>query len=140
MNYTIIGYTEDNSHRDRCGDWVNNPGSFQRWLYRDDEKAKFINTWARLRFESGFEELIIMLNGAPYDQMTEEEFELYEALEAQMQIIYDELYVLKVEQEKTAKLQLEAQAIENRRLAVEKERARDLKALAVLQKKLGLSS
>jgi len=138
MNYTIVGYTSDNSYRDRCGDWVNNPGDFQRWLYRDDEKAKFIKAWARLRFESSFEETIIMLNGVPHDEMIEEEFELYEALEAEMQIVYDELYVLKVEQEKIAKLQLEAQAIENRRLAIEKERASDLKTLAALQKKLGL--
>ena len=138
MNYTIVGYTSDNSYRDRCGDWVNNPGDFQRWFYRDDEKAGFIKTWARLRFESGFEELIIMLNGVPHDEMIEEEFELYEALEAEMQIIYDELYVLKAEQDKAEKLRLEAQAIENRRLAVQKEHERDLKALAALQKKLGL--
>ena len=61
MNYTLIAYTENTSHTDRCGDWISEPGAFETFFTTD--KAELIETWANWNFSGNYETLNLLLDG-----------------------------------------------------------------------------
>jgi vacuolar-type H+-ATPase subunit I/STV1 len=138
MNYTIIGHTEDTSYHDRCGDYVSKPGKFETFFFRDDERARFVKLWAQFSHESTYEDLIILLNGCPEDELEGEDEKLFDELgdeRAALNIILRDVAT------EARRLKAERDAAEQVRkamLAKEAERQRDLQQLAVLQRKLGL--
>jgi hypothetical protein len=140
MNYTIIGYTEDYSHQDRCGDWISRPGNFETQFFRDEDKTKFLKAWAHAKFHNTYENLIILLNGIPDGQLNDAEYEAYEDLDRELDPFYA---AISAEHDLAEKLRKDAAAeaalVQARQIAA-RQRAADEAQLKALQKKLGLSS
>ena len=138
MNYTIIGHTEDDSHTDRWGDYISRPGKFETFFFRDDERTGFIELWAKFLHDATYEDLIILLNGCPDNELGDEDDALYFALAAERDT---HIEILKAKAAEAKKLIDERNAAERERKAVvakETERLRDMQQLAALQRKLGL--
>lgn len=137
MNYTIIGHTEDNSYHDRCGDYVSRPGKFESKFFREENKDAFIKAWAYDSFHNTYETMIILINGIPSDEMTDEEYVQFEALEEEM---YEQQKIVKAEHEEAERIRKEAAAnaaLEKARNIARLERERDMEQFEALKRKLG---
>lgn len=140
MNYTLIGHTEDSSYHDRCGDYISQPGTFDTFFFRDDREA-FIKAWALASYEKRYgdkyEDLIIMIDGIPEDEMNDIEYAALEILETEMRVLEE---IIKAEHDAAAAARREAAAnaaVEKARLLAKLERERDLQQLEALKRKLG---
>lgn len=139
MNYTIIGYTESSLSYSRCGDNEYTPGELETKFFRESETTEFIKAWAHAVFHTTYENLSILINGAPEHLMDESEWEEFEKLEILMRA---ELPIIKAQHEADEKIRKEAAAqaaLTKARMIAEVERQRDLQQLQQLQRKLGLS-
>lgn len=138
MNYTIIGHTEDASYFGRKGDYVDRPGAFETWYFRDSDKENFLEVWADARYHNRFEHLYILLNGIATAHCTDDELQLYDELELEM------LEVLKqVKAKAEEELRIKQEALQRKRdLEAQKERDRqrqlDLQTFNELKRKLGI--
>lgn len=138
MNYTIIGHTEDSSYHDRCGDYVSEPGKFETEFFRDDGKAEFLKAWAHAKFHSTYEDLLILINGIPDNEMNEAEYAAFEIVEAEMK---EQEKIVEAEHEVAEAIRKEAAAnaaVAKARLIAKQQHDRDLAQLAELQRRLGL--
>lgn len=138
MNYTLIGYTEDSSYRDRCGDWVSQPGDFTTLFFREAEKAVFLKAWAAAKFHSSYDNLIILLDGIPEDRLEGDEYYDFQDLEREMETFYAEVKVEHDKAEAARKEALAEAAVKKARELAAIQRERDLQQLAELKRKLGV--
>ena len=138
MNYTIIGHTADSSYHDRCGDYISKPGEFETQFFRDENKAEFLQAWAHAKYHNTYEDLIILLNGIPDNRLEGEEWDQYEDLEREMELLFA---IIDAEHKEAERLKKEAAAqaaLEKARQIAHMERERDLRQLEALKKKLGV--
>jgi len=138
MNFTIIGHTEDQSYHDRCGDYISQPGKFETYFFREEQKAEFLREWAFHTFHRTYEDLLILINGIPEDKMASEEYEQFDALNDEMREV---LPIISAEHEAAEKIRKDAAAeaaLAKARKIEAEQRARDLAQLEALQKKLGV--
>lgn len=137
MNYTLIAYTEDSSYHDRCGDYIHQTGSFETFFTRDE--AELIEKWANRSFSGNYESLDLLLNGIPDNQFSEEENQIWDALDAARSNRYQELKQEKIQQDKKIADEKAAKALRDAELRANLQRLQDLDTLAALKKKLGVS-
>lgn len=140
MNYTIIGHTEDSSYHDRCGDFISQPGTFETQFFRDERKTEFLRAWAHATFHNTYENLIILINGIPEDQMTSDEYEQFDDLDREMRSVLPQIEMEHNEAERLRKEAAANAALEKARQIAAQQRARDLAQLEELQRKLGMKS
>lgn len=108
-------------------------------VYHKPDREFFIHAWANALVNESYEDIIIIIDGIPLDDMTDEEYKKFQELEDEMVIKQNELHALKMEAE-AALREANAKAAENMaRLLAAHERNRDLEQLEALQKKLGIS-
>lgn len=138
MNLTLIGHTADGSYHDRCGDFISKPGSFETHFFREDKKAEFLREWAHARYYNTYEDLIILVNGAPEDKMESEEYEQFEDLEREMDALYPAIHAEHQAAEKARKDAAAEAALTKARQIAHMERQRDEQQFEALRRKLGV--
>ena len=141
MNYTIIGHKEATEKYMGCQEYETVPGEFEAFFFRDDREG-FIKAWANASYEKHYgdkyDDLIIMIDGIPDNEMNDAEYAALEILETEMQ---EHEKIIKAEHDEMAALRREAAAnaaVEKARLLAKLERARDLQQFEALQRKLNL--
>lgn len=136
MNYTLIAHEEDSSYFDRCGDFNRQEGRFE--IYFSTDRVEFAEHWAKTQQNGSWDNLIVLLNGKPEEQWTDEEQAEYWELE---NIRYEAYAKQQAEIEKARAEQKLREAERNeqaRLIAIEKQRVADLAQLEALKKKLGV--
>ena len=137
MNYTLIAYKEDSSYFNRrCGDFNRQPGRFETHFSTD--RAEFAELWARAQYTGSWDELIVLLNGKPEHQFTDEDQEEYNELE---NLRYEACIKLEAQAAVAREAQKRREEEEKERAriaAIEKQRCADLAQLEALKKKLGV--
>lgn len=117
---------------------VSRPGNFETHFFREENKAAFLQAWARAKYNRTYENLIILLNGIPDGHLADEEWVAYEALEQEMEPLFAKIDTEHREAERLKKEAAADLALATARIIASMERERDLQQLQVLQRKLGI--
>ena len=136
MNYTLIAHEADSSYFDRCGDFNRQPGKFE--IRYSNDRTEFAEQWALVQYAGSWDDLIILLDGKPEADWTDEEQDEYDELESIRYATYVRYQDEAVQAREEQKRRDEAAQEQARLAAVEKQRLADLAQLDALKKKLGV--
>lgn len=136
MNFTLIAHEAGYSYYDRCGNIDTHSDKFE--IRYSTDQTEFAEQWASVQNAGEWDDLIILLNGKPESEWTDEEQEAYDELDRIMYTILVRYQTEDAKAREEKKLRDEEEKERARLIANEKQRLADLAQLEALKKKLGV--